>query len=206
MQAEVRTGPQVASDGQIGPARGTKTGEIAVSDAHGRYHEAVSRGKVFVAANQSGSAITNLASVATGFILFNPVNSGVNLSLLEITFIQTSTAAASANAGLQLAANVNPSLGAPSSVTALTVRNALLGNQTAGTGIAYSGCTIGAAPVAIRQIWQPSVSATATTAIPPVVRDLVDGLIVIGPGCCVSLSALNTLSGAASMAWEEVPV
>lgn len=183
------------------PTKATRT-----TDAHARFYDAVRQGKVFLAANQAGSAITNLASVATGFILYNPVNSGKNLVLLEITFLQTSTAAAAANAGVQLAANVNPSLGAPTSTTPLTVRNALLGNQSVSVGQAFSAATIGAAPVAIRQLWQPSVSATATTGIPPTIKDLVDGLVLVGPGCCVSLSALAALSGATGMMWEDVNV
>ena len=62
-----------------------------------------------------------------------------------------------------------------------------------------------ARPVAIRNLWQPSVSATATTAVPPFLKDEIAGAIAVAPGCAVSLSALSALSGAASMTWAEVP-
>src|SRR5688572_33508855 len=62
-------------------------------------------GMVFCAANQAGTAITNLNATATGFILTNPPGSGKHVVLLELNFIQTSTAAAQAHAGLVLATN-----------------------------------------------------------------------------------------------------
>jgi hypothetical protein len=68
-----------------------------------------------------------------------------------------------------------------------------------------SAATLPAAPVAVRNLWQPSVSATATTGIPPFVKDEIAGAIAISPGCAVSLSALSALSGAASMTWAELP-
>lgn len=204
MLVEGVVGPVTLADGSPAQPRLGRTREVITSDAHGRYYEAVLRGNVYCACNQAGAALTNLASVATGFILFNPVNSGINLVLLEIAFLQTSTAAAAANAAVLLGANVNPSLGAPSSVTALVIRNSLLGNNKAGVGLAYNAATIGAAPVAIRAIWQPSVSATATVGIPPFVKDEVAGAVIVGPGCCISMAALTALSGITSMTWEEV--
>lgn len=204
--AELIVGPLIKGIGTQVGARGIHTGEMGVSDVHGRYAEAVRRGNVYTGANQAGQAITNLLSAATGLILYNPIGSGVNLELLEILFGQTSVAAAAANALLALAANVNPTLGAPTTTTALAIRNAQLGNQKSGVGQLFSVATIGAAPVLQRPIWQPSVSATATTAIPPVVKDEVAGAVVVGPGCCVSLTALSALSGVGSFTWEEVPL
>ena len=203
MQAEFRVGPQVNADGSLVVGRVARTGEQVVSDGHARYQEAVLRGAVFLAANQAGSAVTNLATTATGLILTNPLGSGKNLVVIEIGFIQTSTAAATANAGLQLAANVNPAAAAVVHTTPLTVRNALLGGST-GAGLVDSAATLPAAPVVILNLWQPSVSATATTGIPPVVKFDIDGKVILAPGTAISLSALSALSGAAHVLWEEV--
>lgn len=194
------------ADGTENPIRAGKTREIIVGDAHGRFFEAVSRGKVFTACNQAGAAITNLATTATGFILTNPAASGKLLVLLEIALFQTSTAAASANAGITLAANINPVAAAIVHTTPLVVRNCLLGAGAAAVGLVDSAATLPAAPVSIRAIHQPSVSATATTGIPPFIKDEVAGAIVIPPGCAVSLSALGAISAVASMTWEEVDI
>lgn len=199
-------GPAIASDGTIGTARFTKDLSQRVADAHARYHEMVYRGNVWMAANQAGSAVTNLAASATGFILSNPASSGKLLVLVEIGIVQTSAAAAAANAGVQLAANVNPIAAAVVHTTPLIVRNALLGSSATGVGLADSSSTLPVAPVAIMNLWQPSVSATATTAIPPVIVIPIDGKIIVGQGCAVSLSALSALSVAAHMIWEEVSI
>jgi hypothetical protein len=205
---------QITNVTQVGPVRGadgaqinirsTRDASTAVQDAHARYQEAVLRGGVYLAANQAGAAVTNLNATATGFILSNPAGSPVSLVLLEIGIVQTSTAAASANAGVQLAANVNPVAAAVVHTTPLTVRNAILGTTATGFGLADSSSTLPAAPVAVLNLWQPSVSATATTGIPPVVVIAVDGKIVVSPGCTVSLSALGALSCASHFVWEEV--
>lgn len=173
-------------------------------DSRGHFTDLVSRGRVFLAANQAGAVVTNLNATATGFILTNPVGSAVWLAILRVQFQQTSTAAAAANAGVQLAAGLFSNT-AVTHTTPLTVRSALIGGSATGVGLADSSSTLPAAPVAVMNLWQPSVSATATTGIPPMVDVNVDGLIIVAPGCTVSLSALGTLSGASAMFWEEFP-
>jgi hypothetical protein len=206
MIIEGRVGPQILSDGALAQLRQLKDGAVGVSDAHGRYQEAVYRGNVFNACNQAGAAVTNLAAAATGFILSNPAGSGKLLVLLEILFAQTSVAAAAANAAVLLAANINPIAAAVVHTTPLVINNALLGAGQAAVAKVDSAATLPAAPVAVRTLWQPSVSATATTGIPPLVKDEIAGAIIIGQGCAVSLTALSALSGVASMTWEEIPV
>src|SRR5713101_3850258 len=87
-----RTG---VSDGPQSAIRGGKTGEAIVSDAHGKYYEAVYRGNVFAAANQAAQTYTLFSvTTATGLILSNPSGSGKNLSLLEVGFMPAAAAAA----------------------------------------------------------------------------------------------------------------
>lgn len=199
-----QVGPQLGSDGSQLAVRQAKDGSLVAQDAHARYQEAVMRGGVYVAANQAGKAVTNLNATATGFILSNPLGSPVNLVLLHVGVVQTSTAAASANAGVQLAINNNTAAAAVTHTTPLTVRNLLIGNTSVGYGLADDTATLPVAPVAIMDIWQPSVSATATTGIPPAVLLPLDGLVVLLPGTSVSLSALGAVSCATHMIWEEV--
>ena len=199
-------GPLYGGNGTTVPRTAGFSGATRVQAGHATHMDAVSRGNVWLAANQAGAALSNLSATATGFILTNPAASGKLLVLLEIGFFQTSTAAATANAGLQLAANVNPVAAAVIHTTPLVLRNALLGSGGTGVGLADSAATLPAAPAAILNLWQPSVSATATTAIPPALVFPVDGKIIVGQGCTVSLSALSALSGAAHMLWEEVQI
>jgi hypothetical protein len=180
--------------------------EVLVSELMARYYENVVRGLVFNACNQAGVALTNLAATATGFILTNPAASGKNLVLLEILFAQTSVAAAAANAAVLLAANINPVAAAVVHTTPLVINNALLGSGQASVAKVDASATLPAAPVAIRTIWQPSVSATATTGVPGLVKDEVAGIIVVAPGCAISMTALSALSGITSMSWAEVAI
>lgn len=199
-------GPIPGSSGSNVPFTANFDGAQRMVHAHARYHEAVARGNVWLAANQAGAALSNLSATCTGFALSNPASSGKYLVLLQVGLFQTSTAATTANAGVQLAANVNPVAAAVVHTTPLTVRNALLGASGTSVGLCDSAATLPAAPVAIMNLWQPSVSATATTGIPGLINVPVDGLVVLQPGTAVSLSALSALSVAAHMVWEEVPI
>src|SRR5438105_4479461 len=101
-------GPIVGSTGAPVPFTAGNDGSSRTQDAHARFQEAVYRGNVWLAANQSGAALSNLSGTCTGFALTNPAGSGKLLVLWQIGIVQTSTAATTANAGVQLAANVNP--------------------------------------------------------------------------------------------------
>jgi hypothetical protein len=201
-----RVGPLAGAVGTAQPFTADSTAAQRVTDAHSRYWDSVKNGNVWLAANQAGAALSNLSATCTGFCLTNPAGSGKYLSLIEIGIVQTSTAATTANAGIQLAANVNPVASVVIHTTPLTVRNALVGTSASPVGLVDSAATLPAAPVAIMNLWQPSVSATATTAIPPVVIIPIDGKIMLKEGTSVSLSALSALSVAAHMVWEEIQI
>ena len=206
MILEARVGAITASDGSVNSLRMGRTGELITNDAgFGRYSEAVLRGYVFFASTQAGIAITALNATATGFILSNTAGSGKYLVLLSVQVAQSSAAAA-ATSQLSLAANVNTVAAAVVHTTPLTVRPALLGGSQSAVGLADSSATLPAAPVAIRVLHAPSVSATATTAIPPVLNFQIDGEVVLSPGTAVSLSNSAALSAWASMYWAEIPI
>lgn len=208
MELEGVVGPRVGSDGNDLPLRLDKQGAGAVTDVHGRYHEAAYRGQVFSASNQAGKALTPFAtSSTTGFVLLNPAGSGKILSILEILFLQTSTAAATASAFVALCGSAPASAAFTGQSGALTINNAQVGSSTVGAGLVYDTVTAkGTTDRLLRPIWQPSVSATATTAIPPFIKDEVSGIIQVTPGNWVAMSASSALSGITSMSWEEIPL
>lgn len=201
-----KVGPNWGGQQTGTPFRAAISGASVVTDAHGRYFESSMRGQLWIAANQAGVALSNLSSTCTGFCLTNPAGSGRYISLYEVGLMQTSTAAAQANAGIQLAVTVNTVAAVVVHTTPLIVRNCLIGASGTSVGLADSAATLPAAPVAVMNLWQPSVSGTATTAIPPMTIFPIDGKITLLPGTTVSLSALSALSVAAHMVWEDLPI
>src|ERR1700752_142777 len=202
VQAQV--GPQVDADGAAPNLRAEKTGALVVQYAHARYTEEVYRGNVFVAANQAAQALsTALSTTQTGFTLTNPAGSGKNLIVLDACI-----ALASAPAGISdlvWAANVNPAAAAVTQTTPLTVRNALLGAAASAVGLAASAVTLPAAPVVVRPVGGGPVATGSVTA--PFIRDEIAGLLMIAPGCALSLSALTTaISVICALFWAEMPI
>lgn len=194
-------GDGVLTDPFLGPQS-----QLMVQDWAPRYAEMARRGVLFNASNQTGTALTALASTQTGFALINPLGSGKNLAVCEIAVAQTSTAAAAANAAVLLGACITPlALSTYTLTTPLTINNALIGGQASSVARVIAGGTLGSTPVAVRAIWQPSVSATATTSIPPFIKDEVAGAVVVAPGCSVVVVALSALSAVVSMTWAELP-
>ncbi|HTD21867.1 MAG TPA: hypothetical protein VK738_04390 [Terriglobales bacterium] len=203
LQGEV--GPKSYQDGATPNLRFGRLADAIFSELNGRYYEQVYRGNVFIAALQAGTAITNLNATATGLILTNPAGSGKNLVLLEILLAQTSTAAAATN-WVALAANVNPTAAAVVHTTPVTLRNALLGSGASSVAFADSAATLPAAPVVIRALHAPSISATATTAVPPFIKDEVAGAVIVAPGTAISLTSSAAFSAIASFTWAELPI
>src|SRR5438128_3748285 len=125
MLSELVVGPRTLSDGAPFVQRGDRTGATMCADAHGRYMEAALRGNLYFAANQAGIATpVGLATASKNYTLYNPAGSGRNLVVLDIV-VHSQTNAASG--GLYLVGNLTATQAAPASVTAETVRNALLG-------------------------------------------------------------------------------
>jgi hypothetical protein len=209
MEIQGSVGMQAPSAGDgvlLKPYMG-RQGQLIVQDFLPRYFELAYRGLLFNGANQAGQAISNLVAVATGLILINPLGSNKLITLIDVALAQTSVAAAAANAAIVLAVSNNPqALGAYTLTTPLAINPAIIGTQPASVVRLCSAATLPAAPTVARVLWQPSVSATATTAIPPYIKDEIAGAIGIAPGCAVSLSAATALSAMASITWAEIPL
>jgi hypothetical protein len=197
-----QTGKQTGQNITVGVG---EFSEALVTELQPRYLEQAYRGNIFFAALQAAVAVTNLSATATGLILSNPAGSGKNLWLLDLG-VQQAVAAAAAIDSLVLAANVNPIAAATVHTTPLTVRAALLGSASTAVGLADSAATLPAAPVVIRSLYAPSISATATTSVPPYVKDEIAGLIGLAPGTTISLSATTAISVLAHISWLELPL
>ncbi len=207
VQIDGRVGPAAAADSTYNNLRLDKSGALGVTDAHGRYTEAVYRGNVFTAANQSGVATqAGLSATTPVLTLFNPAGSG-KLGVLLYAGVGFPIAFAAA-ANVFLAANVNP-LAAAVTGTAFTARNALLGGSAASVLQVFTAATLPAAPVAICLLGEALTGASTTVPYLLPLGRWFDGSIIIGQGCAISIqtSAASGASGAlCEYAWEEIPV
>lgn len=205
MQAEIRTGPIVAVDGSISPARGGRTGEMIVSDAHGRYHEATVRGGVMAGAITGQVTTVGTATTYTGLCLSNPVGSGRNLSLLSVGYSFIVAFAAGSAVGLMTGYSAGTNVTHTAAVTPL---NQLIGGP-AGVGKLDNSATLPVTP-AVNTILASGDTGAITTA-PFVPNGLVpiDGAIVLPPGGFVAIytsTASGAAGGAFSFTWEEVAI
>jgi len=168
-----------------------------------KYGDALRRGRTFFACNSAIQALSVNSATATGLILSNPVTSGVNLVLLQLCIAVASAPGAQSNmiltGTLLTTANANTT-----HTTPLTVKNALIGTSGIGAGLADSAATV-PTPAALRAIGGGVIGAAALNTM--YIRDDIDGIIMLAPGCVISLQAMTTaMSVVASLTWEEVPV
>ncbi len=167
-----------------------------------RYADAVRAGQVFFGANSAIVALSVNSATATGLILTNPLLSGVNLEIIEVCVAIASAPGAQSN--LVLTGNIlTTAAAATTHTTPLIVKNALISSGVTGQGLLDSAATV-PTPAALRAIGGGVVGATTlNTAF---IRDVLDGLLTLAPGCVISLQAMTTaISVVASITWRETP-
>ncbi len=170
--------------------------------ATAKYQDAIRRGRVFFACNSALQALSVNSTAATGLILTNPLTSGYNVVILQVNVALASAPGAQSN--LILTGNILTTAAAATTHTvALVVKSAVIGGPAVATALCDSSATV-PTPAALRAIGGgPAATGSVTTAY---IRDDIDGLIVLAPGCVISLQAMTTaISVVASIYWEEYP-
>jgi hypothetical protein len=208
-EGRIQTTDLPGQEGASGPLRLGKSFSAAVMDAHARYYDAVRRGNVFLSANTAALALSVNSTTATGLILYNPLNSGKSLVLLEVCVALSSLPAGASL--LVLTGGAQPA--APTGVTLVTsgnngVQSAYPGkfSNAASVALVYSAATIANAAIARWIGGGPAATVAGSTSFPPFIRDEIAGAIVLAPGQVISLQAVTTaITVGASMTWEEVP-
>lgn len=205
MLSEIRTGPVVAADGAVNPARADKQGAIVTTDGHARYYEAVYRrlmmgGSIAAQVTTVGSSVTY-----TGLVLSNPLGSAVNLVVNKCGYAFTVAFAAVAAIGLQTGYHASTNV---VHTAAVTPRNQFFTGAGAGAGLLDSSATLPVAPT-LSTIFDSATTATA--AVPPLPHGLVDleGSLILPPGAFVAFytsAASGAAGGYFSFSWEEVPL
>jgi hypothetical protein len=217
-------GPLLGGTGAPAPFTADITGAQRITDAHGRFFEAASRGFLFSA----GMTVTSISNVtfttatlgATGTPIvgvWNPMNSGKNLSILQVRLQIVNTAATTTgHAGLMWCTSVNQS----AITTGITPLSRLSLSSTGAVGKGYAGTALTglSGSLVVQEVsglsgMLPNYSfvqtAAGTVATIPSNIDNIDGAFVVPPGGVLALLCTTTpvaVSAASSIMWEEIPI
>jgi hypothetical protein len=220
MLIQGQIGTAIGQDGTNTNLRQARTSELIVSQNHGRYYEAASRGNMFnltmaaaVGGVVAGNVVGAAANAATQFAIWNPVGSGFNMSILKthIGFISGTLVGGPIFHGVFVLGNPTNAITADAGRIA---QNSLIGGRqpvvryvnTATTGTTLAG---GTTPLIHRPMNLQFSAGTYAALAGSVMMDLVDGDIVIPPGygwLPLFNTGTTSLLYSASCTWEEVPI
>lgn len=227
MALETFAGPAAQGDGSTGTKlRTSRTSELVVGDAHGRFFEAALRGTLF----SDGMTATSISAstFATGDLsatakpicgVHNPITSTVNLVILQATLSVVTTNATNTGPGVFVWAAGTAERAISTGTAPLNRRNlGTSGSQAKGmSGIALTGLVTA---LTVRhgsalQGGNPGNFSFVGTAAGPnavvagaAVENL-DGSIIVPPGGVLGLFCTTqpvAHSAASSILWEEVAI
>lgn len=222
MLLQGQVGSVIASDATQTMVRQGRTAELIISQTRGRYFETAGRGNIFTLALlgtttgiSAGNLVNAAAGAATQFALWNPLGSGVNVSLIKTVVDVVS--ATTMPAGPQfhgLFVNGVPTINS----TFDTGRAASCNRAGAGAPrakyvntAAQAGTTLtgGTAPITFRAMNTSFSATTYAAAAGSYILEMLEGEIVLPPGTgWVPLwaSAGTSVINAYSVIWEEIPI
>lgn len=210
MLIEGKVGPVLAADQTQNEIRQSKDSSVVVMDAHGRYQEAVYRGAAWSASNQAGQILTALATLMTGYVLYNPVNSGKNLVLWNVDVGVTAVVGTATIATICLAGAMGGNVAAPTGTTSLAPTNMVLNTNVHPTANVYSTATFaGVTPTIIKPLMNVQIGTAAANLYATPCGVELGGAILIPPGAYVAVTqspSTTLLTCLISMTWEEIPV
>lgn len=219
MLIQGQVGQLTALDGVQNNLRQGRTGEIILSQAHGRYYEQTSRGQLFtltLSATTTGIAAGNLlgaaAAASTNFAIWNPIGSGFNLSITKCMIGLISGTLATGPLYHAVIQTSNPTINTVST-NGVAYNNLVGGKSPVARYVAVAAGTAltgGSAPVVLRTMNLTfSAAAFAAPAGANTLADLPDGDLIIPPGygwvpqfSAAGTSVLNSYS----VTWEEIPI
>ena len=225
MLIQGQVGPVSGLDGSQVTLRQGRTGELIVSELHGRFYEQAYRATLF-SGGMTTTAINNatFTSATTGATatpiagLWNPLSSPVNLVVLQATLSVTLSALQATGAGpfVWMASTSNGAIttgAAPYNRKTLTATGSFARNMA---GVALTGMTgtlaiVGGSALGGGAGYNASLLGTAAGFMPQLAgfTENLDGSIIVPPGGVLALMATTTPvahSAASSILWEEVPI
>jgi hypothetical protein len=203
-----KVGPGYAGDGSLVDPRMTKDLALVTQDLHGRFYETTYRGNTYIASTgAAGVAPGTALSTTPPFTLYNPLNSGVNLSIISASLGYISGTLGGGT--IVYAVNINTAQAAVSGGTSLVPINTFLGNGAVSKAKAFQGGTLAVAPTILRDCAILGAFAGAAALFPPI-RDIIDGTMIVTPGASISLQGVAAAGSTPlmtfAMTWEEIPV
>lgn len=209
------------ADGVVGPSsvradgsavsspRCGQMSEAVVSQAHGKYYEAVSRGKCFSAQTAAtGVAPGTSLGTTAGFALYNPVGSGKRLSIQKIKMGLISGTIGAGTIHICSSASGD----AVPTGTAITPRNRKVGSSTTSVATALTTATVTTTAAKMTDILcSLNQVVVATTANNPVqIESEFDGELCIEPGFGIAIHG-TTAAGSSplvvyNVTWEEIDI
>lgn len=206
--AERRTGLVKSATGQLDSLLAlSPDGAQYTGLSHAPYVEVTRQAKSF-------TACTGVAGVAPGTALsttppltvYNPINSGIYLALVEANLGYISGTLGGGS--IVLAGNPTLIQAAPTGGTPLAPQCTFLG-FVVGKGLAYQGATLAATPSLIRPVFTIGAWVGTTPDFFELSKDF-DGKYMLAPGASVSLQGIagagTTPLVLLSLTWEEVSI
>ena len=182
-----------------------RNNDVLTSDVHGRFFNASARGNVFVAApsGATGRTILGFGGTTSGFCVYNPLGSGINMEILELQVSPLTATNVVAGLGLEYSTP-------PSAVgTAITPALANVGGRALGpVGKAAMGATIVAGSFLM---WLPMMQMTTSTLTAGGSQILYkpEGALILAPGGLINICSTTSESTNVWMQhaiWAEWPV
>ena len=210
------TGTVNLADGSrlYSPRQG-RQGDTIVSQLHGKYTEAMTRGKVWMATvGVAGIALITTATGGGHPTIWNPLGSGVILSFISLSYNMLSGTCAPGAVGwyVTTSTGAGAATGAPIvTFTEVAPINALVGfGGTSAAKWSPATNTFTAAP-AFYCAADLSTSTYVVTAVTPPVSNIIyyDGALGLYPGTALSLCATmatTTAKFVPRLVWEEIPL
>lgn len=177
----------------------------AVAEQYADYYLLARAAAVFHAETAAtGVAPGTAVGTTAPFALYNPIGSGVNLVILEA---QMGYVSGTLGAGVvHYVVNINPAAAAVTG-TAIVPVNAYLGGA-ASAAAPKTTATLPVTPTLLRPFCSLQASLATSVTQPWQVKDIVNGAIIVTPGCSLSLE--STAAAGTSplvvfgMTWAEV--
>ena len=207
-------GIQKIGDTLATTARAGKAGDMIVSNLHGKYYEAASRGQVFCASTLAAGIVVPFiaATVASKFTLVNPAASGVNVELIDISVQRVPGTSLITGLGMAFQGPLASTGGYPGTLTVSTGSHGctLVGSGTVPPCVHYSAATHTNVAIAnlTPVIWFMNTAATTIIREGPSMFSF-DGKFVMPPdtACCLVNSITGTQSAAAvSLTYAAFPI
>jgi len=191
-----------------------RDGGKVVTQLHGKYYEANSRGRVYTGSSASAGIALIVPGTGGGHpTLWNPAGSDVNVSIirLEMSWVSGNNAPGALEWAYVLNAGSTHATGAPIATATIVAPVGVLGGVVTNKAKwSPTTNTFTAAPVFFRAAGISLFTGIGTTAVAPfMLRAEYDGDFVIAPGTAVCLCDQTTTTTAVfqvSVTWEEIPI